>query len=187
MARLSKIDRLPAEIRDAIADQRRNGRTIDEILAHIRSLGVPEDAVGRSGLGAHIQELDEIADLARRDRAMAEVLVERGIGDDDNRLARANVELMHGQVFRLSLAARRNEGAALDAKEAKLISETLRNLASAAKLDVERIEKVKRALAEEARKRVEKIADDVASAKGPVDPLEILRRVREDIYGMYDT
>ena len=40
MARPSKIDRLPQELRDAIGDLRRQGRTIDEILAHLRSLGV---------------------------------------------------------------------------------------------------------------------------------------------------
>lgn len=186
MARLSKVDRLPAEIREAIAALRRDGRTIDEILAHIREMGVGPEAVGRTGLGEHIKDLDELAKLARQDRAMAEVLVKRDLDEDDGQVARANIEMMHGLLFRMSIDARSGSEFSAGPKEIKLMSEVLRNLATAEKANLDRVIRLKKHLAEKAREAVEKIAKDVAAAKGPIDPMELIRRVREDIYGIYD-
>lgn len=55
MARLSTIARLPAAMRQLIEQQRRAGRTIEEILAELRARDVQ---VSKTSLGRHIQLLD---------------------------------------------------------------------------------------------------------------------------------
>lgn len=55
MARMSSIDRLGAELQERIGTMRADGSTIDEIMAHLRGLGI---RVSRSALGRHVQHLD---------------------------------------------------------------------------------------------------------------------------------
>ena len=59
--------------RDAIGDLRRQGRTIDEILAHLRTLGVAD--VSRTGLGEHIRKWDAMAKALNGSRAAAEAII----------------------------------------------------------------------------------------------------------------
>lgn len=55
MARFSIVDRLPAAHRDLIGRLRRDGRTIDEILAELRMREVP---LSRSALGRYLRRLE---------------------------------------------------------------------------------------------------------------------------------
>lgn len=163
MRRPSSIDRLPKEIRESIGRLREGGRTIDEILAHLTEMEAP---VSRSALGRHVKSLDEIGERMRRSRAMAEALTDKFGQDPDNRVARVNLELLHGLVFETLTAGAsadeddNGEGAplVLDPQSAKLLSETLRNLATAQKSDADRMLVARREAAKEAAKAVEKVA-----------------------------
>src|SRR6185312_16084101 len=96
MSRRSSIDRLPAEIRETIADLRDKGVTIDQILDALRELGA---VVSRSALGRHVKRLDEIAERMRHSRAVADALVKR-LGDaPETKQARLNIELTHSIIF----------------------------------------------------------------------------------------
>lgn len=178
MARLSKVDRLPAEIREEIGRLREQGRTIDEILSHLRSLGVEE--ISRSGLGRHVQDIDAIGEEIRRSRAVAEGLVERlGEGRED-RTARLNIELMQSLLLRMAAAEARKAEISLSPQEAMFFTRALANLSGAAKADSERELRQRRELAKEMAERLER---EVSEAGGAVTP-ERLRQVVRQAYGL---
>lgn len=140
MARLSKAEKLPPEIRDEIARLRNDrGQTIDQILAHLRQLGVEKDDLSRSGLGEYVKEMDELAKDMRAARGMAEGLV-KSLGDEpDDKLARLNIELLHGAIFKLQVAARTGKGDELTAGELQLLARSVMQLEGSQKTILERV------------------------------------------------
>lgn len=104
MAKLSTIDALPEEVRLEIGRLRQNGRTIDEILAHLRQLdGIAP--VSRSALGRHLQNMAKVGERLRRSRQVAEALVKE-LGDaPESMAARTNIELLHTAVLDLFMKA----------------------------------------------------------------------------------
>lgn len=143
MARKSKIDRLPLEIQDQIAELRAGGHTIDEIMAHLRLLLNPADLPGRSGLGLHIQGLDKLAEQVNFGRKIAEALV-RPLGDaPESRQARLNIELMHGITTKLLMshlvASEDGEEVTLTAQEAHFLAKSLDHLTRAQNTDAKTI------------------------------------------------
>jgi hypothetical protein len=134
MRRPTKIERLPADVRDLIARLRDAGRTIDEIRDKLLELDVE---VARSTLGEHVQKIDAIAARVRESRAAAEAIMARlGEGGED-RTARLNIELMHAGVMQL-LSGGEEGPITLDPQSAMLLGRTLRDLAIAARHDTER-------------------------------------------------
>lgn len=100
--RSSSIDRQPPEIQELISKLRFQGRTIDEILAQLKALDVE---VARSSLGRHVKSLASASERMRHSRNMATALVERFGSEPDNKLARLNLELMHGAMLQLLTAS----------------------------------------------------------------------------------
>jgi hypothetical protein len=144
MPRPSKIDRLPQTVRDFIASARTDGRTIDEIMeAVIAEFELDAASLpARSGFGRHVQGLDRMAEKLNRSRAVADALVRR-LGDaPESRQARLNIELMHGIVTDLALAAgdtSAEDGRAVtfDAEQVHFLAKSLDHLARAARSDVQ--------------------------------------------------
>ncbi len=167
MSRPSKIGRLPDEIRDQIAAMRGRGHTIDEIMAHLRALDLPPDALpARSGLGMHIQGLDRLAEKVNKTRAIAEALVRR-LGDaPESRQARLNIELMHGIVTDVALAVADQEEdgkpVTLEPAQVHFLAKSLDHLARAARADQEATLRLRQEMAREQNKRVEAAASGVA-------------------------
>ena len=166
MARPSNIDKLPVSIREAIGALRRGGRTIDEILAHIRELGVGEDEVSRSGLGRHVKTIDEIGEEMRKQRAMADALVAKFGAEPDDRLFRVNVEMMHGLLFKMNLAIREGETPELTPGDIMFLSSALKNIASASKTDTDRIDRIEKRAAAAMLKQAEAVVAKVVERRG---------------------
>lgn len=104
--RPSSITRLDAPVREAIARLREQGRTIDEIVTHLRGLDVE---VSRSAMGRHVRAMDAMGEKLRRSRSVAEAMV-RALGDaPESRTARLNIELMHSALLDLHLRAQEGE------------------------------------------------------------------------------
>ena len=74
MGRKSNVGRLPEKVREEIGRLREKGRTLDKIIAHLKTLGAP---VSRSALGRYTKDVDVIGKRIQESRALAEVLVER--------------------------------------------------------------------------------------------------------------
>ncbi|HEY3696523.1 phage protein Gp27 family protein [Phenylobacterium sp.] len=167
----SSIDRLPAEIRDQIAGLRRDGRTLDEILDHLRQL---DAEVSRSALGRHVKSLAEIGESMRRAETMARFVVDRFGEDTDERVGRANMRLLQGALLEIITEERVDEetGApiTLSAGEAKSISLALQRLVSAQRVDADRQLKLRDAFRKEASQKL-----DGAARAGQIDPEAVER------------
>jgi hypothetical protein len=184
MPRPSKVDRLAPEIRDMIGRLREQGLTIDEILAKLRELDAD---VGRTGLANHLQRFDAMRERLHASRAAAEAIVARLDQAGDDRVARLNIASLHAGLMEL-MAGEDGEPVPLDPKSAKLLSETMRNLAQAKKADQETAFALKREL-DAARAREEKVKAAAEAAQRRADggdkdgALDILRTIRE-AYGI---
>lgn len=176
MARPGVIDRLPADVRERIAQLRTDGWTRDEIRAQIeREHGVK---IARSTMGDWLRSFDRMHAQIKRTRAASEALVAR-LGDaPDHRLGRINIELLHGLV--LDLLAEVGAGEQVDPRALKDIAETLARLAQAAKNDAERERTIRREFAKEAAGEAEK----AARGEGLSDAA--LARIRTAIIGLSD-
>ncbi|MGQ3072563.1 MAG: phage protein Gp27 family protein [Ferrovibrionaceae bacterium] len=181
MARPSSVRQLPPELRDLIARLRGDkGCTIDQIREKLLELDAP---VSRSALGRYVQEIDAAAEEIQRTRAMAEAITARYGEGDESRLARANIEMMHGLLFRLQF----NEGGRveMDAKEAMFLASALKSLTGAAKDDQAVVERLRKTIQAEHVAAIQKIeAEEARRGGGKADPEATLKRVRE-LYGLY--
>lgn len=184
--RPSSIDRLPPEIREAIGRLRDHGRTIDEILDHLRSM---EIEVSRSALGRHVQAMEKVGERLRRSRAVSEALV-RQLGDaPESKTARLNIEMMHSFVFDLLALAEESgeEGEAMQAmlrnpKAVALISEAVERLTKASRHNADFVEQVEKRAAARAKTEAAKAVDAVAREKGL--SADTLAAIKASIFGV---
>ena len=167
--RHSKIDKLPPEIRDQIAALRAAGKTVDEIMTALKALELPPGALPvRSGLAAHVQGLDRLAEKVQRGRAVAEALV-RKLGDaPESRQARLNIELTHSLITDLMLAQNENEEdgqpVTLDPAKVHFLAKALDHLARAQRSDLHATLELRKEIAAEQNARVDKATAEVGHA-----------------------
>lgn len=168
----STIDKLPTEVRELIGRLREGGCTIDAILAKLTELDVE---VSRSALGRHIKGLSEVGEQLRRSREIATALVSRFGEDADNRVGRLNIELMHGILMDM-LTGMDGDGKAapvtFDAEETMFLARSLQSLASAQKIDTDRLLKVRTETAKEAAKAVETVGKAKGLTKETMDAIK---------------
>jgi hypothetical protein len=162
--RPSSIDRLPEEIRAEVGRLRVQGRTIDEILAHLKTMDVE---VSRSALGRHVKRMTTARERMKHSREMATALVSQFGDQPDNQLARLNLELMHGVVMQTIMATAEDDDGepqpvTFSPEDARFLADALAKLASAEKTNVDRTLKLK----QEATKEAAKAAGAVAKSAG---------------------
>lgn len=163
MARPSSITRLPEEVRSKIAVLRNQGRTLDEILAHLEELDVD---VSRSALGRHLKKQREVTEKIQRSRQMAEAIA-RNFGDKEtSQVARTNIELLHSMTMQLMIGGEEGEEVKLDSKDAMFLATTIEKLAKASKTDFDRELKVREEATKEAMKKASEIVDVAGKEKG---------------------
>jgi len=182
MSRLYTVDQLPEEIRAEIGRLRTQGCTIDQIVAHLRTLygGAPS----RSALGRHIQGLDKLGEKMRRSRDVAAALV-RELGDaPESTAARLNIELLHSAVLDLFMKAADGEtvdgdGAAALAGNPEgtmMLAKALDHLSRASKTNVDFIAAAEKRAAERAKKEAATAVEHVARERGiSGDTLEAIK------------
>jgi hypothetical protein len=180
MGRPSRLQRLPPEIRKACADLRENGRTIDEILAHLRKLGVED--VSRSAVGRWTQDLDAIAEKLRETREIAQVLGKKLDDAPESQLGRFNIEMMQAVTFKLILGAQSGD-VTFDPKELNFMASALKSLGQADRHQIDLRKAIRAELAAEMKTKVEASID---AAAVEVDKAAALARIRRDVYGIVD-
>lgn len=167
--RPSSIDRLPEEIRTSIGNLRRNGRTIDEILDHLRQLDVE---VSRSALGRHVKSMAEIGEDIRRTETMARFIVDKFGEESDERVGRANMRMLQSALMGILTEARVDEDGervSLSAEEAKSLSLSLQRLVTAQRMDAERQLKMQAAFAKTAAASAEKAMKSRGMSQDTID------------------
>ena len=173
MSRPSSIDPLPDEIKSEIGRLRLQGCTIDDILAHLRTMhGVT--SVSRSAMGRHVKGLERVAEQIRRSREVATALVQQ-LGDaPESETARLNIEIMHSAI--LDLKMRSADGEDVDADGAAalagnpegimLIAKAIDHLSKAQKNTADFAEKIEKAAEARAKREAALRVDAVAKEKG---------------------
>lgn len=180
MARPSKVDRLPQEIREAIGNLRRDGRTVDEILAHLRSLGVGKEEVSRTGLGRAVKKWDAFAARLNDSRAAADAIMSRiEAPDADDRVARLNIQSLHASLMEL-MRGEDGESPQFTPQEAMFVSATIKNLVSASKVDQSRYFEMKKLLEAELAK-TERLKKVVETATKSGMSSDIVARFRAEL------
>lgn len=176
----SSIDKLDPEIRAMIGKLRiDNGWTIDEILQKLRELGNGAEKVSRSALGRHVRDLADVAGQMRQTQIYAEALAKEVGGEDEGKMLSMNVQLLQANMFRLMLAEDEGEPVQFAPKDAKALSETLRNLALTRKTEIDVIEKAERRGAAKAAAAAAAAVKEVGAKAGvsPATLAEINRRI----------
>jgi len=187
MPRKSSVRRLPPEIREQIGKLLDEGRSLDEILEHLRELGAD---VSRSALGRYKQRLDKVGEKLRRSREVAEALIARLGAAPESKSLRLNVELMHGLFTDLALKANeaedgegdegaKSKGMVLTSMDAMLLSKALDHLARASKQDAELVGKIREQAAREAQEKLDKAVVTTAgeAKRKSMTPAQTLERV----------
>lgn len=201
----SKVDLLPPELREAIEVLWQSGRyTLEQLAGFLGDLAegrrsllppeldlavaiAPEAVPSKSGLGRHVKGLDAVAEKLERSRTVAEALV-RKLGDEpESRTARLNIALLHSAVLDLFMAeppSEENSGegraVAIDPEAAMLLGRTLKDLASANKLDMERTLGLQKAVLAKAASEAEK----ALKANAPGLTAETVNAIKAKILGV---
>lgn len=177
----STVKRLPQPVRDEIHSLLDNGRTLDEIIAHLRALGV--DEVSRSALGRYAKNFNAVVERVRRSREIADALVRNFGQEDESKAARANIEMMHAVVSHMLLQigeddGTEGQGVTLDARQTQALSSALANLARAKRLDQDAILKAREEADREAEARMSQAAEAVArESSGPMTAAQMKERM----------
>lgn len=192
MARLSKIDRLPPEVKAKIASLRDNGRTVDEIMAALNALDLPDEAMpSRATVGRHIQRIDALGAKLRAIRDKADALTD-DIGDGAAiKQAQINIRLMQEVMERMLVAATDDEGEAgktsISPKDAMMISVALNSTirsSSAANQAIKGRQEIERERDERAAKLLDTAVTAAAGAGEKGLSLERIQQLRRDIAGV---
>lgn len=164
--RPSTVARLPPAVREEISRLRESGRTIDEIMGHLRLMDVR--TVSRSAMGRYVQRLDAAGERLRRTRMITEGLKSKLAETPESQLTSVNVELLQSWIYDF-LSSADDEGE--DGDAAKKVLRDPKNLAKWSEA-VERLTKASRhnlefvARAEQrAADRARKAALDQAAAE----------------------
>jgi hypothetical protein len=175
MPRKGTVDRLGPEVRDAIGRLLDQGRTLDEILAHLEGMSVE---ISRSALGRYTQRIAAAGEKVRQSQVISEAVIRRFGDGPENRAARLNIQLLQTAVFDLLM----KDETEADAETALKLSKALSNLATASRADAEIVERAEKRAAERAKKEAAAAVDRAGKAMN-LDPA-VLKRIREEMYGL---
>jgi hypothetical protein len=185
MSRPSSIDKLEAPIRAEINRLRVDkGFTLDQILGHLKAMDV---SVSRSALGRHVQKIEEVGARIRQTRAVAAGVAQALRDKDEGEIAQVNIELLHGVVMTLATATDDDgQDVPISPQQAMALSKAMDHLARAEKTNADRILKVRNEIGKNVKQKIEAIAADAGAGAEPPAAADVLKRIREDVYGIFD-
>lgn len=177
MGRTGKIRRLPPELREQLHAMLDAGHTLDEITAHLKSLGAD---VSRSGLGRYRQQVDKVAQRLRESRNMADAIMDRMGADAATGKGGAALIQMLTTLTTDYMVRRLDEpDAEMEVKELRALSRAIKERAQAARATQDYDVKLREAARREAEEDLKKAVDAAAREGGPkATPEEIFRRVQ---------
>jgi len=178
VARKSAIDTLDAAIKSQVLAALGDGATIDDIVDLVRELG---GNVSRSSVGRYSQRFAELSKQQRDMRSVAEAFG-REFGGPDDMQGRMMVQLMTTVMTRAVMPIATNDEVELSTKELMEMGRAVKDITSAAKIDIEREARIR----DEEGKRAKKAAADNAEAAGRAAGAseETIRRIKASILGI---
>lgn len=171
MGRPSTMTRLPPEILEEIGRMvREGGHTLDEILAHLRTLG---SGVSRSALGRWRKGIDERLAAAREAREVAGVWIEKLGSDPQGDVGRLLLEMLRTVAYQTIGSMEETKPS-----DVATLARAVRDLATADKSVVDReIALKKRLAAEIVAENQGKLEELVSSQTLDTRTLDEVRRV----------
>lgn len=184
MVAKSKIERLAPQQREKIDRLLQNPQTtLDDVTQLVAKMGLDDD-ISRSALHRRQLKLAVVGERIRRSREMAESLVAKFGDQPDNNVARLNMQFLHSAIMDI-LAQEDEDGqpVTLEPKQVAALARAVSELARGEKADSERMLKMRTALGGDLRKKIEDIAADAGEKP---DGAAMLKRIREEVYGLFD-
>ena len=177
MGRTGKIRRLPPELREQLHAMLDAGHTLDEITAHLKSLGAD---VSRSGLGRYRQQVDKVAQRLRESRNMADAIMDRmGAQAATGKSGAALIEMLTTLTSDYLLRRLDDPDAEVEVNELRALARAVKERAQAARATQDYDVKLREAARREAEEDLKKAVDAAAREGGPkATPEEIFRRVQ---------
>ena len=177
MGRTGKIRRLPPELREQLHAMLDAGHTLDEITAHLKSLGAD---VSRSGLGRYKQQVDKVAQRLRESRNMADAIMDRmGAQAATGKSGAALIEMLTTLTSDYLLRRLDAPDAEVEVNELRALARAVKERAQAARATQDYDVKLREAARREAEEDLKKAVDAAAREGGPkATPEEIFRRVQ---------
>jgi hypothetical protein len=187
------VDRLEPQLRDEILRLRfAEGRTLDEILAHLKAIGGAD--VSRSALGRHVQLLEaeveerKQAELAKLSPALAfanalaaQIVAGFNEAGGTDKLDAA-AELIQAQIFRMATSGMGEGEDQLGPKDLFVMTRSLQTLEQAKRTKEARMAEEARRAAEAAKKEAAARVDEVVKkAKGLT--AETVQAIRHAVLG----
>lgn len=157
----SELDRLIGE----------GGLKVDEVWEWLRGRG---QDVSRSAVGRHMQSINEAAKEMRKAREIASVFATT-LGPEiaTGNLGQALTEVVQSIVFRQMLPKLASADADADsAEDLMLLGSTVQKLASADKMNAERILKIRKETMAMAAQEVKKVGDEIGAPKDMIKKFE---------------
>ena len=182
MPKRASIERLPAKIRTAALEAIRDGASIDEITETIRDLG---GDVSRTAVGRYAKKARDAVRRQQEGERFAEIWV-RELGErPEGRTGRLALEMLRTTAMHAAFELGESEEK-VPADEINALALALRRIEAAGKSSADRELAIRRMVALEAADKAADAAAKEASAAGvPFSP-EALKRIREEVYGIYD-
>jgi len=194
-SRKATIGTLPPEIRAELDRLFRDGRhTIDQIVTHLRGLGAD---VSRSAVGRARKTYEERLSRYREAQEVAGVWVTKMGEDPKGDVGQLCAEMLKTVAFQtlsdmVDGPAEADDGGtppSATPADIMLLAKAIKDLEGAKKTSVDTALKVRKELAAQIDRKLRTIEADAATAV-ETDPVEarlaLLRRVREEIYGIVD-
>lgn len=185
MARIKKVNRLPAAVRETIGRLRNEGRTLDEILAKLKELHAP---IARTTLYRHLADLDAISADIRRSRAVADAIVARYGDAPESKVARLNVELLHGAILK-TMSGQDGVPRSFEPSELQALATALQRGQAAEKATAELALRLRKELGAKIGGAIEEAEKAIAGnttlpAERRRSMADVLRQIRQDVYGI---
>ena len=159
MGRKSALRRLPPEILGEINRILSEGRlTLDELLEHLRSLGV--EGISRSALGRQKQKIDKVAAKLRQSREIVDALVEKtgpstAVGKEGRLLVQILRKLVYDHLEK-NLLSEEDDGP--DNEGFFFLAKAIKEMSQAARLEQDFETKIRDRVQKETVKAVESSA-----------------------------
>ena len=177
MARPSTVRRQAPEVREAIGQWHREGRTLDEILDALDEAFSVK--ISRSALHRHVKGLDKMLEKIERGRLLSEAAVRQFGQEPESRTAQTNIHLLQSALLEM-FSAEDSDNPAAKPMDFMLLSKAMDHLAKAARNDAEYTAKIRAIAEKETAAKMEKAARTAIaeSAGQPLAPDQLFERIK---------
>lgn len=181
--RLSSIDLLPKDVRDALNDAIAEGRmSVDDLWGLVKAKGGDDADVSRSAVGRYKVREERAMAAYQQMQKMAEVWAKERDKDPTGAISMLLGEQTKTIVFRRLMSMTPAEIEKADPKDLNFLASTIKSISSADKIGAEREAMIRDRAIKEERRRAALEVEKVAKQRGLTK--EAVAEIRQKILGV---